>query len=394
MTKLKLQGVYDGRLYASRGRTVYEEVDGPSLRFERRGQLPVPTSGFDGMISRAQTSGPWKRAIERVVGAFQTTNVWRFADDMAIATAGRWLFRSVNGYDSWEPVHQLPESSSPMGLLPSGCCFHDGTIYLGEYPLDSSATPRVLASTDGETWEPLLSLPDVRHVHAVQVDPYTGELWLTTGDTDEESRIYRLRDGELEVVGGGSQCWRAVELAFTPDTVLWGMDCVYAPEKHVFALDRESIGTDDLSPTSVHTVGDSVYYSASFVVEGTQWIAFATAAEAGADSTGPGNQRIGAGRASVIASSAASGFTEWHTLVSYDRRLAPTDRVNPGGRLPVANAYVLLVADPDRGLFVNPYNTSSSDRTIRLLPNTWFESVDRDVPFAPSADSAIDGNRR
>ncbi len=79
-----------------------------------------------------------------------------------------------------------------MGVLPSTVCQTDEAVYLGEYPLDSAVTPRVLRSTDrGEIWSSVLQLDGVRHIHAVQFDPYTHEIWLATGDRDSECRIGR-----------------------------------------------------------------------------------------------------------------------------------------------------------------------------------------------------------
>jgi hypothetical protein len=251
-----------------------------------------------------------------------------------------------------------------MGVLPSAVGHHDGVTYLGEYPLSQNSTPYVLVSNDyGRSWSRFASLPNVRHIHSVQWDPYSGDFWITTGDKDSESQIGRLTDGAFEPVGGGSQTWRAVELAFTPNAILWGMDCAYLEDKRILKLQREEIHNDNPSPVTVGQVPGSVYYSATLTLNDDQWIAFSTAMEVGRDSTGPTTQAAPTTNGIVIAASESSGFTDWIQLASFQRRRVLTDHLP--GNFPRANGYVFLAADPERGLLVNPYNTSFDDVVIR-----------------------------
>lgn len=362
---MRLQAVRDGTVYATHGRDVLVERGNGS--FDPVGRLPFPASPLDAIPAGVLASTGLRPLTDRLVGAVSTVNVWPLSASDLLATVGRQLFVSDDGGQDWEPADRLPPSSGPMGVLPPAVEYYGGTTYLGEYPLDTRATPRVRTSRDGgRSWSTAAALPDVRHVHAVQRDPYSGEVWVTTGDTDPESRIGRLRDGAVETVGSGSQRWRAVELAFTPTAVLWGMDCVYADANLIFKLPRDEVDAPDPTPEVVHQVAGSVYYSATFSVGGTQWVAFSTAMEAGADSTGPQDQTPTGGRGVVVAASSASGYSDWHEVTSFRRGRGLADRLPAG--IPRANAYVFLNADSERGLFVNPYNTVSDDRTIVQYP--------------------------
>lgn len=392
---MRLHGLYDGRLYGSAYHTLYAETR-PG-RFAVTGHLANPLCGRDYLRSQALTARFPKRFVEGVVGAFPTTNVWALPEDAVLATLDRWVLRSPDGGSSWRPVRELPRSSGPMGVLPTALCRDGDRLLLGEYPLGDEV-PKVLESTDnGRSWATLCSLPDVRHVHSIQADPYSDDVWVTTGDADEECHVARLREdggaAGLDTVGTGSQRWRAVELAFTPEAVLWGMDCTYAEDNHLLRVARDDLD-DDPDPEVVGTASGSVFYSATWEHEGTQWVAFSTALETGLDSTSPDDRRVNrTASADVVVSSSAVGFERWETLASYGKRRALADYT--GGRLPAASTYVYLAASDDRGLFVNPYNTDRHDGRVRQYRPEVFGGMDLSVGGRTSVvedrDSATGG---
>lgn len=385
MTRVKLEGITDGRIDATAQETLLRE--GRNGTFERVGRVPNPADGRRRIVHRLTSTRPWKPLLERVVGAFSALTVRRLSETALVATTGRWILASEDGGRTWSVRRTLPKSSGPKGVLPTGIRRHAGDCYLGEYPLGHDTTPRLLRSRDdGWTWEVVREFPDVRHLHSVQPDPYTGDLWITTGDRDAECRIGRLRDGEFEVVGGGSQRWRAVELAFTPDTVLWGMDSVYAADNHVSKLDRTEIGREDPPLETVCTLEGSVFYSAALDVGGQRWVVFSTGVEPGRDSTAPPGSPAGdaAGTARVVAASSASGFTEWYELAAYRRRTDLGEHWNPGGFLPRSSAYVHLAVAPERGVVLNPYNTARDAGTLLVVPPSAFASRRFDRTFVVS----------
>lgn len=378
MTRVKLEGISAGRIDATANRTLLREHGGASGKFERVSRIPDPAVGAERLRHGLVSSEPWKPLFERVVGAFSAGNVWRLSERALIATTGRWLLASQDGGESWSVRRTLPDSSGPKGVLPTAVCRHAGEVYLGEYPLDQETVPKLLRSRDdGWTWDVVREFPGVRHLHSVQSDPYTDELWITTGDRDDACRIGRLREGAFEVVGGGSQRWRAVELAFAPDAVLWGMDSVYSPENHVLKLDRTEIGRSNPIPETVHTLDGSVFYSAALDVDGERWIVLSTSVEPGSDSTAPpeSSDNDASGRARVVTASSASDFTEWHELAAYRRRRSLGDYWNPRGILPRSSAYVHLAADPERGVVLNPYNTASADGSLVVIPPSRFAAL-------------------
>jgi len=377
---MKLQSIHDGTVYTTDGRDVYREIGEaislaspdvilPSgMAFERVGTVPVEETGLAGVAERLQTATPWKGLLESVVGSYQTVSLWAFSSSL-LAAVGDSVFVSTDGGETWTRSLSLPPSSARMGVLPSSVCRDNGVLYLAEYPLAEDVTPRVHRSTDdGRSWETYLELPDVRHVHSVSIDPYGGDCWLTTGDTDDACRLIRIVDGEMRVVGGGSQDWRIVEPAFTSDAIVWGVDCGYSDANRIFRLPRSDLDSDTPTPEQVGRLDSSVYYAETLATERSEWVVLSTAAESGGDRTAPDEGTIADQTAQVVTASAETGFTEWTTLATYRRRSAPADWSGDPPRLPTANAYVFLASCPDRGLFVNPFNTATENGDIRRFP--------------------------
>jgi hypothetical protein len=363
---MKLGSVRDGRVAATAGRRVFVEPT-PGAGLERRGRLPDPPTLRETVGSRLVTGRRLRPLLAAVVGAFPASNVWQVTGRDLVATAGTHLYSSHDGGRSWTHRRRLPPSSGPVGVLPSACCVDDGTVLLGEYPLGDE-TPWLLRSDDaGRTWRRHVPLPAARHVHGVQRDPVSGDVWVTTGDRGDGCRIGRLVDGDVRTVGGGSQEWRAVELAFTESAVLWGVDSPSVRQNRLYRLDRSELGRDEPTPRAVGVAPSSVYYSATWTADGVRWVAFSTAVGTSPDSTASdgdaGGARPDATTARIIAASSASRFTEWRTVASYRKQWRPSDLA--GSRLPSANAYVFLAGDDQRGLVYNPHNTNRDTGSIR-----------------------------
>lgn len=137
----------------------------------------------------------------------------------------------------WRPteheVRCIGRIRQGSGPLYNGCCSGaQGDFYYGEY-FGNPKREEVSIwrwTPESNEWRAFYTFPagSVRHVHAVQFDPYSERIWVATGDADRESMIGYF-DGPqdrpvLNVIACGSQRSRAVSLIFTPGHVYWGSD--------------------------------------------------------------------------------------------------------------------------------------------------------------------------
>ena len=82
--------------------------------------------------------------------------------------------------------------SRPMAL----CVSDSGGIYYGEYRSNAERKKINIWSFDKlkNKWGSVWCFDNIRHVHGVFSDPYTSNLWITTGDEDHESAIWMTQD--------------------------------------------------------------------------------------------------------------------------------------------------------------------------------------------------------
>jgi hypothetical protein len=157
-----------------------------------------------------------------------------------------------------------------FGSRPLSVSVHHGIIYYGEYRSNTERSMiRIFKSKDkGLTWEVAWEFENIRHVHGVYSDPYCkNSIWVTTGDSDNESAIWRTNDNflSLQKVCGGSQQLRAVQLLFTNSYVYFGSD---APGElnYIYRIDRRGENIERLVNVSSSVfygckVGSSLFFS-------------------------------------------------------------------------------------------------------------------------------------
>lgn len=268
---IQVQHCEGSRLWATRGYAVlYSRNNGRD--WTSIGQ--IPTAGHKRLLARFDVSRRlWRLGINRL---------YVLPDETVLVFADRQLYRLATRETGPQHVHSLRRGRSP---LPYGAAIlPDGSFVYGEYWSNKEREPvHLYVSHDsGLSWEELHRFPagTIRHIHAVQWDPFSERIWIATGDQDKECLLLKS-DSEIEtfeVVGGGTQDWRAVSLLFDDDFIYWGSDRTFdrrwrnrpPADNHLFRLRRSGDVVERLQ-----VVGPPVYFGTNH----RSWQLFSTAVE-------------------------------------------------------------------------------------------------------------------
>ncbi|MBI2934333.1 MAG: hypothetical protein HYY29_02060, partial [Chloroflexi bacterium] len=235
-----LAHLVEGRtLWASSNNILYRSDDGGKT-FNKVAEVPGPP--LIRLLARCRLS---QRALRLGIRSIK-----KLKSGTILAVANKKLFRLDDG--GFEPAYSFRRGFGP---LRQGWCEDDrGNCFISEYFLNNRRDAPVRlskSSDDGRTWAPVHSFPSVRHIHLVQFDPYTGTIWVGTGDRNNESSISFSRDGGVTwtAIGAGDQIFRAVSLIHTQDFVYWGTD---APtrQNHIYRYCRGAGTVERLAPVS------------------------------------------------------------------------------------------------------------------------------------------------
>lgn len=92
------------------------------------------------------------------------------------------------------------------------------------------------------------SYPQARHVHVTAIDPYTNDIWVGTGDNDNENFLMYSQDNgnTWKVLGTGSQEWRTLSFWFTNGYIYWNMDT--GKNQKVFRISRSKYAENNSWP--------------------------------------------------------------------------------------------------------------------------------------------------
>lgn len=185
------------------------------------------------------------------------------SDGSVVVVTGQKIF-------ALDPLGRMRAKPADIkGSRPLCVCEAHGVIYYGEYRKNQHRNPvHIWASKDqGVSWQPVWEFSGIRHIHGVFNDPYTGQLWVSTGDRDQESGIWMSADGFQKVhqIIGGTQQTRAIRLLFTQDHIYFGSDSP-VEKNYIYRMDRKGTRVERLQamPGPVFhgcKVGDHLIFS-------------------------------------------------------------------------------------------------------------------------------------
>jgi len=205
------------------------------------------------------------------IGDFFTENYSGGRKPYHIETPSRHYIRIGNeihmttDFSTYDEILTSPLShATKLGGLKSAFAYDkkNNYIYAGEYSVNehnnTHSVYRGKANETGiENWSEVLTfdsriqdtIKTVRHIHVVAVDPYTSNVWISTGDTNRESRLYYSQDQgkSFKLFAIGSQYYRSLSIWFTKDYMYWNTDS--ASVKQVISrVKRTDISKGILTP--------------------------------------------------------------------------------------------------------------------------------------------------
>lgn len=219
-----------GVLYLSKGFAIYSSMNSMySLKHEGQVELPLWKSflSYFGLPSRLLRLG-----IHNIICTL---------DGSVIVFAEGKVYRKGIGARKFQKVFDIPFGKRP--LRKAVCCLGSGRILFGEYWDNPNREPvRIFASDDdGRRWDALYTFPKgaIRHIHCLAEDSYTGNLWIATGDNDNECYIGFSEDEgkSFQFILHGEQKFRTLDFIFCKTFIIYGTD---APDEDngIYMIDR------------------------------------------------------------------------------------------------------------------------------------------------------------
>lgn len=242
--------------------------------------LVVPSTFYHAYANRYKSTGPLYaleaiytgRTTQKVIRSFDGGSTWTVLGELPVDIDGgevlKKLFVEI-GSETFYVLKQMDKNNDPYShnilsySLSGGTFTLIGTLDIGEhywlnnsasidsmwytggtvatmfaeYGRDDQTVMRVWKTVDrGANWTEMFSQTandgttsggQVRHFHTLQVDPFTGHWWLSSGDADNQCKIWVSTDVGVNwtLVGGGSdQTTRLVGFVFESDYVYYAMD--------------------------------------------------------------------------------------------------------------------------------------------------------------------------
>lgn len=227
-----------GNLWATRGMVIYCLKNG-SNKFKRMAHIPTGYTIYwlrNFSIVRKLTLRP--ECVELVIT--------KRGDYYALSAGRFWIM--LNGENRFKEIFSLPHYGfGDQGIRNADIMnYNDVAIYLGEYYNNQSRNAikvfKYAINSDILEIAYRFQPGQIRHVHAIQKDPFTGIIWICTGDSDAESMIAWSDDGfkTIHKIASGSQVCRVCQLVFTEEAIIWGTDTESEDKAGIYRWDKNS----------------------------------------------------------------------------------------------------------------------------------------------------------
>ena len=247
-------------MYAAKGYKIFKSYDsGESWELDGKIQdlrygLIANTSRLLARLSRAEI-----------------TNLLILENGSRVAIGKKGIFVAGKDEKTYIKTFNVIRGTRPLNM----CEDSKGTLYFGEYLSNPTREKvHIFKSIDsGKNWTICYTFPknSIRHVHGVFYDKYEDTVWFATGDFDAEC-IIGYSDNSFKTVKvfkQGEQKYRAVQLLFFKDFIIYGTDTEYE-KNYIYRIDRKN-GQEhclqELQGSVLSSVNSDEYAAISTAVE-------------------------------------------------------------------------------------------------------------------------------
>lgn len=268
---LVIQEVYEDRIYCSRGYCIYVSEDNGKL-FRKKLKVKIPFNSFRHLGN--------SKILRTVFDYYEFLEMKILKSGTILILADFKIYRICNKEKKLKKVKNMNvfDKKEVRRVMSFGITEdNNGNVYYGEYTRNSlkDSVSVYRSSDDGQTWEVYYSFDkgSIRHIHSVQYDKFSGKVWATTGDSDNECMIgFFDKNDKFHILFKGSQKYRCVSLLFTEEYIYWAMDD-RSSQNYIYCYERKS---DNIY--EVCSIDGPAYYS-QILTDGS--LIFETAVEGG-----------------------------------------------------------------------------------------------------------------
>jgi len=203
-----------GVFISSQNRTIYYQRD----TLHRKVVIPEPNLLFF-------LAGFFR--ISRRFLRLDKVNVFLHKLDLIIIRKGKVYYYN---YHEEKLIHTLTLRNCRTLLYNSITSSPEGYIYFGEYGSNKKRKPVTIycSKNGGSSWNELYTFPagSIRHIHGCYYDIYTDNIWVCTGDFENENWLFRADKTfrNISRFGDGQQKFRTCNLIFLKNEIHWLMD--------------------------------------------------------------------------------------------------------------------------------------------------------------------------
>jgi hypothetical protein len=178
----------------------------------------------------------------------ELTRHYTLDDGTRLCVGRKALFRKGKEDENFTRCFRIMRGTRPLKI----CICSNGFLFFGEYFSNRDRKEvHIYGSYDrGKSWEIAYTFPEneINHVHGIFQDPWYDQLWIVTGDLEDECIIATTANyfKSINIVFRGGQEFRTTTLYFYPEHISFATDSEHIHNR-IRSFNRKSLEIKDIS---------------------------------------------------------------------------------------------------------------------------------------------------